>query len=361
MVDVTVERLSKKFGGLNAVDDVSFTVPSGTVLTLLGPSGCGKTTILRCIAGLETATGGRISIGGDPVFDSERDILVPSEKREIGMVFQSYAIWPHLTVFQNVAFPLKLRSVGKAELQERVMAALKSVDLDHLHDRYPNQLSGGQQQRAVLARCLVYRPRVLLLDEPLANLDAALREEMRFELREVQQKFGLTSIYVTHDQSEAMALSDNILVLSGGSIISSGSPREVFSKPQHRFVASFLGGANLIPARIVVGRQGPPQIVGIDAAGALLVEGEGDVGLATTVSVRPSDVSLVPVGKTDPVAVTGTLRRVTFLGEVNDCVVEIAGCEIRARTDPDGQWQIGETVGIAFHPSRTYLLAAEDK
>ncbi len=359
MVDVVVERLSKKFGELYAVEDVSFTVPSGTVLTLLGPSGCGKTTILRCIAGLETATSGRILIGSDPVFDSERDILVPSEKREIGMVFQSYAIWPHLTVFQNVAFPLKLRSVGKAEVKEKVMDALKSVGLDHLHDRYPNQLSGGQQQRAVLARCLVYRPRVLLLDEPLANLDAALREEMRFELREVQQKFGLTSIYVTHDQSEAMALSDNILVLSGGSIISAGSPRDVFSKPQHRFVASFLGGANLIPARIVAGREGPLRIVGIDEAGTLQVEGEGEVGQATTVSVRPSDVSLVPADRNDPTMVIGTLKRLTFLGDMNDCVVEVAGREIRARTDPDGQWQIGEAVGIAFHPSRAYLLPAE--
>lgn len=359
MVQVVVENLRKSFGALTVVDDVSFTVPSGSVLTLLGPSGCGKTTILRCIAGLEWASDGRITLGNDAVFDGARNVAVPAEDRQIGMVFQSYAIWPHLTVFDNVAFPLRLRRVPKAKLRTDVMDALKSVGLERHHDRFPNQLSGGQQQRAVLARCLVYRPRVLLLDEPLANLDATLREEMRFELREVQQKFGLTSIYVTHDQSEAMALSDNILVLSGGKIVSEGSPREVFSKPRHRFVASFLGGANLMPAKVVVERKGPPKVVGVDGDGVLQVEGEGPAGSAATVAARPSDLSIVAPHEAHG-AVTGVLKRVTFLGDANDCVVTVGGHDIRLRGDPDGAWKPGDTVGVAFHPSRVHLLPAEN-
>lgn len=358
MVQVVVENLRKSFGSLTVVDDVSFTVPSGSVLTLLGPSGCGKTTILRCIAGLEWASAGRIKLGEQAVFDGAGGVAVPAEKREIGMVFQSYAIWPHLTVFDNVAFPLRLRGVQKSRLRTDVMDALKSVGLEAHHNRYPNQLSGGQQQRAVLARCLVYRPRVLLLDEPLANLDATLREEMRFELREVQQKFGLTSIYVTHDQAEAMALSDNILVLSGGRIVSEGAPRDVFSKPRHRFVASFLGGSNLIPAVIVKSRPGPPGILALGKDGALEVEGDGPAGMPATIAVRPADLSLRPE-EPGTEGISGILRRATFLGDAIDCVVDVGGREIRVRTDPDGDWRPGQPVRIGFHATRVHLLPAE--
>jgi iron(III) transport system ATP-binding protein len=359
MVQVVVENLRKSFGSLTVVDDVSFTVPSGQVLTLLGPSGCGKTTILRCIAGLEWASAGRIKLGEETVFEGAGAVAVPAEKREIGMVFQSYAIWPHLTVFDNVAFPLRLRRVSRAKLKTDVMDALKSVGLESHYDRYPSQLSGGQQQRAVLARCLVYRPRVLLLDEPLANLDATLREEMRFELREVQQKFGLTSIYVTHDQAEAMALSDNILVLSGGKIIREGAPREVFSRPRHRFVASFLGGSNLIPAIIVRSRPGPPNIVALGEDGVLRVEGDAPEGSVATIAARPADLSLRADMDTTPEGVLGTLKRATFLGDAIDCVVDIGGQEIRVRTDPDGDWQPGQPVRVAFHATRVHLLPAE--
>ncbi|MCC6305073.1 MAG: ABC transporter ATP-binding protein [Rhodobacteraceae bacterium] len=358
MAQVVVENLRKSFGAVTVVDDVSFTVPSGQVLTLLGPSGCGKTTILRCIAGLEWASAGRIMLGEQAVFDRAADIAVPAEKREIGMVFQSYAIWPHLTVFDNVAFPLRLRGVPKAKLRTDVMDALRSVGLEAHHGRYPNQLSGGQQQRAVLARCLVYRPRVLLLDEPLANLDAALREEMRFELREVQQKFGLTSIYVTHDQAEAMALSDTILVLSGGRIVSEGAPREVFSKPRHRFVAAFLGGSNLIPAVIVTSRPGPPGVVALGDDGTLRVEGDGPAGAAVTLAVRPADLSLRPAAA-GAGGVPGTVRRATFLGDAIDCVVDMGGREVRVRTDPDGEWRPGQPVQVGFHATRIHLLPAE--
>lgn len=360
MVQVAVENLRKSFGAVSVVKDVSFVVPTGSVLTLLGPSGCGKTTILRCIAGLEWASAGRIKLGSDVVFDGGAGIAVPSEKREIGMVFQSYAIWPHLTVFDNVAFPLRLRGLSKSKVRTDVMDALRSVGLDHLHDRFPSQLSGGQQQRAVLARCLVYRPRVLLLDEPLANLDASLREEMRFELREVQQKFGLTSIYVTHDQAEAMALSDNIIVLSGGRIVSEGGPREVFSKPRHRFVASFLGGANLMPAKIVGAQDGAPRIVGLDDKGVLQIHADGAVGAEVAIAIRPADLTLLNSDAGQHGVVPGVLQRVTYLGEAIDCVVSVAGHEVRVRTDPDGDWQPGQAVFIKFHATRVHLMPASE-
>jgi iron(III) transport system ATP-binding protein len=355
---VIVKSLNKSFGSLTVFDDISFEVPSGQILTLLGPSGCGKTTILRCIAGLEHANHGSISIGGDPVFDDVRGIDLAAEKRSIGMVFQSYAIWPHFSVFDNVAFPLRLRGVKKAQIKDAVMASLKSVDLEKLHDRFPSQLSGGQQQRVVLARCLVYRPRVLLLDEPLANLDAKLREEMRYELREIQQKHGLTCIYVTHDQAEAMALSDMILVLNAGQIISKGSPREVFAEPKHPFIASFLGSSNLLKGvvtrshgaadgTVILGQSPTDGLVQVAAA---LPE-----GTRITIAARPKDLSLVKTAEGHS-TLPGRLDRVTYLGEEVDCVVTLNGLEIRVRADADSNWQPGENVHVKFVPQKTHIV-----
>jgi ABC-type Fe3+/spermidine/putrescine transport system ATPase subunit len=224
---VVVRDLSKRFGTTLAVDDVSFTVEDGRVLTLLGPSGCGKTTLLRCLAGLEAPDAGTITIAGVLVFDGARGTLVATEGRNLGMVFQSYAIWPHLTVFDNVAFGLRVRRLGRADSAARVADALRLVRLDGLERRYPAELSGGQQQRVVLARCLAYRPALLLLDEPLANLDAQLRDEMRGELRRIQRQTRTTMIYVTHDQAEALSLSDEILVMDRGRVAGGGTPVDV--------------------------------------------------------------------------------------------------------------------------------------
>ncbi|MGB3812614.1 MAG: ABC transporter ATP-binding protein [Shinella sp.] len=360
MTEVVVENLKKNFGELVVINNISFTVPSGSVMTLLGPSGCGKTTTLRCIAGLEWANSGRIRLGEDTVFDGAADIAVPAEKREIGMVFQSYAIWPHLTVFDNIAFPLKLRRASKPQIRTAVMEALASVGLQDHANRYPSQLSGGQQQRAVLARCLVYKPRVLLLDEPLANLDASLREEMRFELREVQQRFGLTSIYVTHDQAEAMALSDTILVLKGGNVVSAGSPREVFEHPKHHFVAGFLGGANMLSAVVAERGTDGTSVLGVEADGRLVLRADAAPGSSVTVAARPMDLSLHLPSSPAEGSFEATLKRVTYLGEAMDCVVFVAGQEIRVKAEPDANWKAGDVVRVRLHPTRVNILEAEN-
>src|SRR5262249_39921336 len=231
---------------VKAAQDVSFEVPEGKLFTLLGPSGCGKTTTLRSIAGLERPTAGEIEVGGRPVFSSSRGIFVAPNRRNFGMVFQSYAIWPHMNVFQNVAFPLDVRKVPKKDIKERVMRVLTAVQLDHLVEREATKLGGGQQQRRAPARALVMDPQLLLLDEPLSNLDAKLRDHMRTELKRLQRDLNLTTVYVTHDQSEALALSHEIAVMSEGRVVQVGTPREIYEQPHNRFVADFVGTTNFI-------------------------------------------------------------------------------------------------------------------
>src|SRR4249919_1167072 len=231
----------KRFGAVNAVDGVSFTIERGEFFTLLGPSGCGKSTTLRLVAGLEEPDNGEIFISGKPVAVAARGIFLPPEKRQLGMVFQSYAIWPHLSVFENIAFPLRVRKESGDAVRQRVLQALDVVGLAGLAERGATQLSGGQQQRVALARALVYEPAILLLDEPLSNLDAKLREQMRVEIRALQKKLGLTILYVTHDQAEAMTLSDRIAVVNRGRFEQVGAPEEVYEKPATPFVAEFLG------------------------------------------------------------------------------------------------------------------------
>jgi iron(III) transport system ATP-binding protein len=251
MGTIRATGLVKTFGAVVAVKDLSFEAKAGEFLTLLGPSGCGKTTTLRLVAGLERPDRGEVYVGDRALSAAGSGLFVPPERRGMGMVFQSYAIWPHMTVFENVAFPLQELRVPRAEIRDRVMAILGTVGLGGLHARPAPMLSGGQQQRVALARALVSNPEVLLLDEPLSNLDARLREEMRFELRDMQAKLGITSIFVTHDQAEAMTLSDRIVVMNAGSIEQEGSPEEVYQRPSTRFVMDFLGRANHLPARIV--------------------------------------------------------------------------------------------------------------
>jgi len=243
---IEVEDLVVRYGTVTAIDGISFEVRRGEHMTLLGPSGCGKTTTLRALAGLETPTGGEIRIDGRPVFSSRQGINVPAEQRRLPMVFQSYAIWPHMTVFDNVAYGLRLRRLPRPEVNERVSAALDLVRLADFAKRSAADLSGGQQQRVALARCLAVSPAVLLLDEPLSNLDARLRAAMRLEIQALQRQIGLTSVYVTHDQEEALVISDRIIVMNAGRIEQIGTAFEIYDTPRNAFVADFVGAANLI-------------------------------------------------------------------------------------------------------------------
>ena len=282
---------------VKAAQDVTFEVPEGKLFTLLGPSGCGKTTTLRSIAGLEKPTSGEIEVAGRAVYSSSRGIFVAPNKRNFGMVFQSYAIWPHMNVFQNVAFPLEVRKLGKREIQDKVMRVLAAVQLDHLVDREATKLSGGQQQRLALARALVMEPQLLLLDEPLSNLDAKLRDAMRTELKRLQREFNLTTVYVTHDQTEALALSHEIAVMSDGFIVQIGTPRQIYEQPTNQFVADFVGQTNFVGGTVTA-VDGAGRCRVKTAIGELKVLATDGVArdAAVVVSVRPGGPGAVGAG-----------------------------------------------------------------
>ncbi|HEY7539501.1 MAG TPA: ABC transporter ATP-binding protein [Methylomirabilota bacterium] len=332
MGTVRATDLVKTFGTVIAVDGLSFEARAGEFLTLLGPSGCGKTTTLRLIAGLERPDRGEILVGDRAISSTTSGLFVPPERRGMGMVFQSYAIWPHMTVFENVAFPLRELRVPRAETRERVMAMLATVGLGELHARPAPMLSGGQQQRVALARALVSNPQVLLLDEPLSNLDARLREEMRFELREMQAKLGITSIFVTHDQAEAMTLSDRIVVMNAGRIEQEGSPEDVYQRPSTRFVMDFLGRANHLPARIAKGEDGS-LVAEVEESGgcSMPVAGGGgswSVGQEVLLAFRPEAVE-AQAAERDGVWV-GLVRSSVYVSGHVEYVVEIGKFPVRA-------------------------------
>jgi iron(III) transport system ATP-binding protein len=295
MPDVKVSHLNKQFGTNVVLDDIDFTIRDGEFFTLLGPSGCGKSTTLNCVAGLEQPSGGSISVGDTTFVDTERKLFVPPEGRNLGMVFQSYALWPHKTIAANLAMPLQIRKAGKAEQRRLIDDALDKVGLLHLRERYPHQLSGGQQQRVALARALVYSPSVLLLDEPLSNLDAKLREQARAWLKRLQEDLGITTVYVTHDQDEALALSDRIAVMSGGHMLQVGTPQEIYETPATAEVAAFVGRCNFLKATVTeTTRDGAVlELAANDQALSVTTTQQLGAGDTVTVAIRPERLSVL--------------------------------------------------------------------
>jgi iron(III) transport system ATP-binding protein len=353
---LTVRSLHKDYLAENgrivaAARNVSFSVPRGKMFTLLGPSGCGKTTTLRCIAGLEKPSAGEIMVGDEIIYSSKDRVFVPPNKRKFGMVFQSYAIWPHMTVFQNAAFPLEIGPSHKTtkEIDEAVSHALHVVDLDGYEDRRATQLSGGQQQRLALARALVMKPPLLLLDEPLSNLDAKLRERMRFELKRLQNDLGITTIYVTHDQAEALALSHEIAVMFEGEIVQIGSPKDIYGKPKNKFVADFIGTTNLIPGEIVNGDGTQTHTVRMPF-GVLSVRSNDQlsVGDAVLVSIRPEHIRLSTSSPVSSHSWKGVVDTTIYLGERQDVQVKVGGVLMQARAPTSVDFSPGNDVYLDF-------------
>jgi ABC-type Fe3+/spermidine/putrescine transport system ATPase subunit len=339
-----VEKLRKAFPGrdgpVTVIDGISFAVPEGACYALLGPSGCGKTTTLRCVAGLEAASAGRIEIAGRVVSDPEAGVFVPVHQRPIGMVFQSYAIWPHLNVFENVAYPLRVERprVARAEIAERVAQVLALVGMAELASRPATQLSGGQQQRVALARALVRKPALLLLDEPLSNLDARLRVAMRNELAELVARVGVTALYVTHDQAEAFALAQRIAVMDAGRILQEGSPREIYARPRAPFIAEFLGAANLLSGRVAERSGNGAARIAVDGGSVgLVLETTAPSGAAVDLVLRPEHLVVTtsrPASRDNVLA--GCIGKISFLGSVVECVVKLDGGPPLRATAPSG-------------------------
>jgi iron(III) transport system ATP-binding protein len=358
MAGIQIERVTKRFGAVAAVRELSLDVNDREFVTLLGPSGCGKTTLLRLIAGFMTPDEGVIRVGSDTL--STPGGAVPPERRGMGMVFQNYAVWPHKTVAQNVAFGLEVRKVGRAEREARLARVLELVNLAGLERRYPGELSGGQQQRVALARSLVVEPGILLLDEPLSNLDAKLRERMRWELKELQRRTGITFVYVTHDQSEAMALSDRIAVMHAGEIMQLGASREVYSRPANKTVADFMGLVNLISGRVVRAASDDSVVaVGGEHPITLALPPGVVAGQTVQVAIRPECLELSPVAQAPSAAVPAKVADITFLGNIVDCHVTLDdGTRVRVQVDPGRPLEVGQRVGVRFDGRQSTVFTA---
>jgi putative spermidine/putrescine transport system ATP-binding protein len=345
MTEVSILSLVKRYGDQTAIADVSLKVDHGAFVSLLGPSGCGKTTTLKCLAGFEEVDGGRI------LFDGNDVSRLPPERRDIGMVFQNYALFPHLTVERNLAFGLEMRKIPSAEIARRVEKALELVQLSGLGKRYPRALSGGQQQRVALARALVIEPKILLLDEPLANLDARLRDEMRSFIRELQRRVGITTIYVTHDQAEAMTMSDQIAVMFAGRIAQVAAPETIYDRPASRAVATFVGQANILSCTV-------------EANGALRTSGGGvprpqnlsaRPGATVDIMARPEAIGLVAAG--DPAGhLTGKVTARYFHGAFVDYHVAVADTVIAVQMAPPASFSVGDAVGLVLDAARLWPL-----
>lgn len=344
MANVRLENIRKSFGNVKVLHGISLDIASGEFVSLLGASGCGKTTLLRTVAGLETVTSGTVVIDGQTVTD------LPPEKRDIAVMFQSYALLPHLSVAENVRFPLRMRNIGSREEQaERVKTALETVQLGHLGDRKPRQLSGGQQQRVALARAIVSKPKVLLLDEPLSNLDARLREDMQVELIEIHKRLGLTTLFVTHDQEEALSLSDRVVLLNAGRVEQQGTPAEIYTRPATEFASNFLGSANIIPATIETDDAGSVAVLA-DGQRLQLSPGESARGPARLV-LRQEDIA---IGKSGDIA--GEVRTRVYLGARNRYVLALAGQPVRVLSGNDRVFASGEKVSLSIDTRRIRII-----
>jgi iron(III) transport system ATP-binding protein len=362
---IQVENLSLTYessgGSHRAVNNVSFRVEPGQFYTLLGPSGCGKTTTLRCVAGLERPDVGVIRIDGRPVSSSATGEWVPPNRRAIGMVFQSYAIWPHMTVFDNVAFPLRYGDarVSERDLRARVQKALELVHIQDYANRPAPHLSGGQQQRLALARAFVMEPKVLLLDEPLSNLDAKLREEMRFELRRLVKAMGITTIFVTHEQIEALTLSDVIAVMNQGVIAQEGRPRDIYSHPASPFVANFIGQSNLVPGRVTgIGEAGEVRVESGLGTLACTAPSPVSVGDSILLAIRPEHVELAN-GSAVPNTLSAVLDSASFVGSSMDCMVRVGAQPLRVMLHPERTPGPGSACTLHVAPRNCLAMRAE--
>ncbi|HJS75213.1 MAG TPA: ABC transporter ATP-binding protein [Vicinamibacteria bacterium] len=360
MSSVQLSEVGKSYGPVRAVEGVSFEAAEGKFLTLLGPSGCGKTTTLRMIAGLERNDSGSIRIGGRLMSSPEESVYVPSERRNIGMVFQSYAIWPHMSVFENVAYPLRIRKRAKDEIRRRVSETLELLSMDGLAERPATDLSGGQQQRVAIARALVFEPSILLMDEPLSNLDAQLRAEMRAQLRELQQRLGITTIYVTHDLEEAMVLADTIAVMHGGRLVQLGSPEEIYHRPASRSVAAFFGTPNLLAGRVAEVRRERERtmalVSGAGWEGFCLAPADVRPGEEVTAVVRPEAIQMARAPSPAHIAWHGTVREGSFRGNRSVLSVAVGDVLLHVDAPPNLQFAEGEEVALSVSPESVWLV-----
>ena len=369
-VMVQIDKLEKYFGEdkdrVHVLKGVSLEIPEGSLYTFLGPSGCGKTTTLRCVAGLERPEGGKISIDGKTVYGASERVYIPTNKRPIGMVFQSYAIWPHMTVFENVAYPMTIQRhprASKDQIKKRVEEVLRIVGLQGLGDRPAPKLSGGQQQRVAFARALINEPKVMLLDEPLSNLDAKLREQMRFEIKALQRRVNITTIYVTHDQGEALAISDQIAVMLAGKLIEVGTPHQLYSRPKRKFTATFLGLTNLIEGKVVElgGDSQPGRVETKKGILSFIPTGRLEKNQPAVISIRPEHIE---VHKTKPQemanVVEGTVKEAIFMGDAYHCHIAVGDDLIRVHTHPFLSMNPGDKVYLRFDPQSCNGLPAED-
>ena len=349
-IDVRLERVRKTFGAVVAVDDVSIDIPRGSIFSLLGPSGCGKTTTLRLIAGFEQPDRGEVTIRANKV------TAVPPYRRDFSMVFQSYALFPHLSVAENVSFGLRMRRVPRHERATAVREALDLVQLGAHADRYPRQLSGGQQQRVALARAIIVKPAVLLLDEPLGALDKMLREEMQVELRSLQQRLGITAVFVTHDQEEALTLSDQVAVMRNGAIEQMGPPREIYERPRNEFVAGFLGASNFLDGTVLA-RDHAGAIVET-AAGRIPASAEAAVGSKVRIAVRPERVRVGPAGSE---GLPARIRDIVYRGPITHLYMDSAAGSLLSYQQNAGAqaWQVGDEVRCAWDAQSGVAVVAE--